>query len=55
MAAAELSDVPAAQSITTLNGERGLVVTTDRGEILLRAGSSWLNVAKGSDFAVPAT
>jgi hypothetical protein len=53
--AAEVSDVPNAQFITTMNGERGLVVTTDAGRILLRAGSSWLPVADGSDFAVPAT
>lgn len=53
--AAEASDVPAAQSITTVNGERGLVLTTDSGQVLLRAGSSWLDVAKGTDFAVPAT
>jgi hypothetical protein len=31
------------------------VVTTDKGVVLLRAGSSWLDVAEGSDFAVPAT
>jgi hypothetical protein len=55
MRAAEVSDVPGAQSITTINGERGLVVTTDDRRILLRAGSSWLEVAEGSDFAVPAT
>jgi hypothetical protein len=54
MVAAELSDVPEAQSITTINGERGLVVVTDDRRILLRAGSSWLEVAEGSDFAVPA-
>jgi hypothetical protein len=53
--AAETSDVPGAQSITTVNGERGLVVTADNGEVLLRAGSSWLDVAKGTDFSVPAT
>jgi hypothetical protein len=55
MVAAELSDVPGAQSITTINGERGLVATTDDRRILLRAGSSWLAVAEGSDFAVPGT
>ena len=55
MQAAELADAAGAQSITTTNGERGLVVTTDEGLVLLRAGSSWLEVAKGSDFAVPAT
>jgi hypothetical protein len=53
--AAELSEASTAQSITTTNGERGLVVTTDKGRILLRAGSSWLEVAEGTDFAVPAT
>ena len=53
--AVEASDVPAAQSITTVNGERGLVLTTDDAQVLLRAGSSWLDVAKGTDFAVPAT
>ena len=55
MQAAELADATGAQSITTTNGERGLVVTTDKGRILLRAGSSWLEVAEGTDFAVPAT
>lgn len=55
MLAAAVSDVPGAQSVTTVNGERGLVVTTDKGVVLLRAGSSWLDVAEGSDFAVPAT
>jgi hypothetical protein len=55
MVAVEVSDVPGAQAITTINGERGLVVTTDDRRILLRAGSSWLEVADRSDFAVPAT
>jgi hypothetical protein len=53
--AAEVADVPGALAITTTNGERGLVVTTDDRRILLRAGSSWLDLAEGSDFAVPAT
>jgi hypothetical protein len=55
MVAAEVSDVPGAQAITTINGERGIVVMTDGRRILLRAGSSWLEVAEGTDFAVPAT
>jgi hypothetical protein len=55
MQAAELADVAGAQSITTLSGERSLVATTDDGRVLLRAGSSWLEVAEGTDFAVPAT
>jgi lipoprotein LpqB-like beta-propeller protein/sporulation and spore germination protein len=53
--AAEVSDVPGARAITSTNGERGLVVVSDGGEVLLRAGSSWLDIADGSDFAVPAT
>ena len=53
--AAAVSDVPGAQSLTTVNGERGLVVTTDMGVVLLGAGSSWADVADGTDFAVPAT
>jgi hypothetical protein len=53
--AAEVADVPGALAITTTNGERGLVVTTDDRRILLRAGSSWLDLSEGSDFAVPAT
>jgi hypothetical protein len=53
--AAEAADVPGARSITTTNGERGLVVTTDDHRVLLRAGSSWIEVAEGTDFAVPAT
>jgi hypothetical protein len=53
--AAESSDVPTARAITTVNGERGLVVTTEDDRIFLRAGSSWLEVADGTDFAVPAT
>jgi hypothetical protein len=53
--AAEAADVPGARSITTTNGERGLVLTTDDHRVLLRAGSSWIEVAEGTDFAVPAT
>lgn len=53
--AAEVADVPGGLAITTTNGERGLVVTMDDGRVLLRAGSSWLDVADGTDFAVPAT
>jgi hypothetical protein len=53
--AAEVADVPGGLAITTINGERGLVVTMDDGRVLLRAGSSWLDVAAGTDFAVPAT
>jgi hypothetical protein len=53
MLAAEVADVPGAQAITTINGERGLVITTDRDVVLLRAGSSWLEVGRAADFAVP--
>jgi hypothetical protein len=47
-------DIAGAQSITTLNGERGLMVTTDRAEVLLRAGNRWQSVGAGTDFIVPA-
>jgi hypothetical protein len=53
--AAEVADVPGARTITTTNGERGLVVTMDDGRVLLRAGSSWVDVGNGTDFAVPGT
>jgi hypothetical protein len=53
--AAEVADVPGALAITTTNGERGLVVTTDDSRILLRAGSSWVNVGQGDAFLVAAS
>ena len=45
-------EIAGAQAITTVNGERGLVVITDRGEVLIRAGNRWQSVGKGSAFLV---
>jgi hypothetical protein len=47
-------DIAGAQSITTVNAERGLMVTTDRGQVLIRAGNRWQPVGAGTDFLVPA-
>ena len=38
---AAVPEIAGAQSITTVNGERGLVVTTDRHQVSIRAGSRW--------------
>ena len=47
-------DIAGAQSITTVNGERGLVVTTDKHQVLIRAGSRWQRVGEGTDLVVAA-
>ncbi|NYG07696.1 hypothetical protein BJ986_002183 [Phycicoccus badiiscoriae] len=47
-------DIAGAQSITTVNGERGLVVTTDKHQVLIRAGSRWQRVGEGADLMVAA-
>jgi hypothetical protein len=47
-------EIAGALSISTVNAERGLVVTTDRGEVLIRAGNRWQFVGKGTDFLVAA-
>ena len=48
------TELVGAQWITTTNGERGLVITTDRSEVFTRAGSRWLPVGEGTDFLVAA-
>jgi hypothetical protein len=45
-------EIPGATTITTVNAERGLVVTTDLGGVLIRAGNSWQSVGPASDFLV---
>jgi hypothetical protein len=45
-------EIAGAQAITTVNGERGLVVVTDKDEVLIRAGNRWQSVGKGSAFMV---
>jgi hypothetical protein len=47
-------EVAGAQTITTINGERGLVVTTDKHQVLIRAGSRWQSVGEGTDLLVAA-
>lgn len=48
-----LADVEGANAVTTTGGPRGLVVSTESGQIMLRAGRSWIQMASGSDFVVP--
>jgi hypothetical protein len=45
-------EIAGAQAITTVNGERGLVVVTDKDEVLIRAGNRWQSVGTGSAFLV---
>ena len=45
-------EIAGARTITTINGERGLVVTTDGGQVLIRAGGRWQPVGEGSDLLV---
>ncbi|WP_082592380.1 MULTISPECIES: LpqB family beta-propeller domain-containing protein [unclassified Phycicoccus] len=47
-------EIAGARTITTVNGERGLVVTTDDHEVLIRAGSRWQRVGEGTDLLVAA-
>jgi hypothetical protein len=47
-------EIVGAQSITTVNAERGLVVTTDKHQVLIRAGSRWQRVGEGTDLLVGA-
>lgn len=46
-------EIPGATTITTVNAERGLVVTTDRGQVLIRTGNGWQSVGPATDFFVP--
>jgi Lipoprotein LpqB beta-propeller domain/Sporulation and spore germination len=39
--------------VTNTGGLRGVVVLTDRGKILARAGSSWQVLQTGTDFLIP--
>ena len=47
-------ELAGAQAITTVNGERGLVLTTDKHQVLIRAGSRWQRVGDGTDLLVAA-
>jgi hypothetical protein len=46
-------EIPGAVSITTVNGERGLVVTTDKHVVRIRAGNRWQDIGDGTAFLVP--
>lgn len=45
--------VPGARLVTNTGGLRGLVVVTDQGKILARAGSGWQVLQTGTDFLIP--
>ena len=47
-------EIAGARTITTVNGERGLVVTTDEHQVLIRAGSRWQRVGEGTDLLAAA-
>ncbi len=46
-------ELAGAQTITTVNGERGLVATTDEHQVLLRAGNRWQRIGAATDLIVP--
>jgi hypothetical protein len=39
--------------VTNTGGLRGVVVLTDQGKILARAGNGWQVLQSGTDFLVP--
>ena len=39
--------------VTNTGGLRGVVVLTDRGKILARAGKGWQGLQTGTDFLIP--
>ena len=42
-----------ARSVTNTGGLRGVVVMTDRGKVLARAGDGWQVLQTGTDFLIP--
>jgi hypothetical protein len=48
-----LQMVPGARTLTTTGGIRGLVVVTDRGVVLTKAGNGWQPLGDGTDLVVP--
>jgi hypothetical protein len=48
-----LQPVPGARTLTTTGGIRGLVVITDRGTVLTKAGNGWQPLGVGTDLVVP--
>lgn len=50
---ARLNPVKDARWITSMGGPRGIIVITDEGQVLARAGSTWREVATGTDLLIP--
>ena len=48
-----LSPVAGARLVTNTGGLRGVVVITDRGKVLARAGNGWQQLQTGTDFLIP--
>ena len=49
-----LAETPTAVAVTSVGGERDILVTTSDNKVLSRAGQQWLSLGTGSDVAVPA-
>jgi hypothetical protein len=49
-----LTETPKAVAVTSVGGERDILVTTSDDRILSRAGQQWLNLGTGTDVAVAA-
>ena len=48
-----LSPVEGVRFVTNTGGLRGVVVITDRGKVLARAGNGWQQLQTGTDFLIP--
>ena len=51
--ATALPPVVGARLVTNSGGPRGVVVITDRGQVLARAGNGWQQLQTGTDFLIP--
>lgn len=49
-----LPEVPKGAAITSVGGERDILVTTTDGTVLSRAGQQWLPLGRGTDVAIAA-
>jgi hypothetical protein len=48
-----LPPVVGARLVTNSGGPRGVVVITDRGQVLALAGNGWHQLQTGTDFLIP--
>jgi hypothetical protein len=48
-----LSPVAGTRLVTNTGGLRGVVVVTDQGKVMARAGNGWQQLQTGSDFMIP--